>query len=246
MGITTLVLSDGGSFETVTSFFESDSFTMLTQFPDESQEEALYRTLRSMGPPGSSPLLLLLDTITTTFNPPELTTILTMLSTKTQNGVVYLGRWGDRCYLHRTSGNKRYPSDTHRLKLVTVSSVGGFMAIYLSAEATKYLLDHQNDHDGNVSLQQYLRNLVETKKLKAGALIPNVFTYDHSNYATTRENYDRTNECVNVTMLKDSTSPNPQTYFYIAGIIGMVVILGYGLYLLGPKTTPSSDKGDED
>lgn len=232
-----LILSDGGSFELTKAFFSDPSFNIVNSSPGDSsnpsQEDTIYKTLR----PDDS-LLIVRDTSTTVFSPADITSIANQIA---KEDFVYLGRWEDRCYLHRSPVNL-----TQKLKLVNVYSVGGFQALYLSAVTSKYLLDHQNDRDPSLSFGKYLKTLLEGGKLKAKALIPNVFTYDYNTYATTRDDFNRTTECINVVPLSDTQSPNPQTYFYIAGIIGLVCVCGYGLYLLGPKTAPSGkdDGGD--
>lgn len=159
--------------------------------------------------------------------------------------LIYLAKWKDRCYLYR---NESQIIPEHQIKLVDTFSPNGVQALMVSLEMVETLLRKEVRHNRNkVPPGAYLNELVKTDCIEARATVPSIFEYDIINYAKSAEDYDKANECTNASTDDNGGGINTATYLYVTGIVALIIIMGWAMYVLGPdgRKGTTSDPNEE-
>lgn len=145
---------------------------------------------------------------------------------------LYLGRWGDGCNLYRNQ--EEYVG----VKVVSTYRPGGFQAIMLSVSARDAI--RTTTYTPGQSLNKLISSMVYSGNFRAKTVTVNLFVFDIIRFARSNSDYEKRNECLPVV---PSAAPNIKayTYFFVAALIILVVLLGVGLYYIIPhSTTPSA------
>jgi hypothetical protein len=244
MKIPVVIIPDGGDMDSMLYTFSNSIFDIIDLPEDVSHvkldsnleyEKHLVKTslqlCREKYP--NERCILVKDTCMTVFEPDQISVF---ASHEIKEDLLYLCTWLDSCNLYRD------PVYVEGVEQVTTYKPYGFQSIVFSPKARDYILSSEFLYSTFLGL--VLPNEIYNAKLSARTYVTNIFNYDIMKYARENMDYTKRNKC-NDLAIPPSRGIPPSTYFYVAGIISLIVIAGVGAFKLGPDTSVR-ERDDED
>jgi hypothetical protein len=244
MTIPVVIIPDGGDMDSILYSFSNTIFDMI-DLPEDvtcvkldsnlEYEKHLVKTSLQLCKekyPNKN-CILVKDTSTTVFQPDQISIF---ASHEIKEDILYLCTWTDSCNLYRESVN------VEGVEQVTTYKPYGFQSMVFSPKARDYILSPQFPYSTFLGL--VLPNEIYNGNLTARTYVNNIFNYDIMKYARDTMDYIKRNKC-NDAVITPSNGIPPSTYFYVAGIITLIVVAGVGAFKLGPDTT-TREQEDKD
>lgn len=144
-------------------------------------------------------------------------------------GIFQLALYDDRCDLNQYTESIFYRSTS--LDIVTNKIITSFLAAVFSVSVMNDLI---TNYSPGIQLITALNDIILKRNILTISTIPSIFEYDFVAYAQDSASYQLVNRCGTTGDSTDTVSL--QAYLSISVGVILLIMIGYGLYRIGPDT----------